>query len=235
MGTALFHRHVSLATGSGSMLKRERVRVRAACGREEGDAAEVHGESGRNRGGAYAPVETASRTAPRNRMDRRGAGALAPELGMGRVLNIFATLARHPKLLKRWLVFGDHVLGKSTLSAREREIAILRVGWLCRCEYEWGQHVVIGRMVGLSERDPTDPHGAFRARMGYLRGDPVDGRRRAARRFDDPRRDLERPGGSLRHPAAHRPRLHRRPVHARVDGAQHPGRATRRRHRGLPQ
>ncbi len=73
--------------------------------------------------------------------------------GSGRVLNIFATLARHPKLLKRWLVFGNHVLGKSTLSAREREIAILRVGWLCRCEYEWGQHVVIGRMVGLSESE----------------------------------------------------------------------------------
>jgi 4-carboxymuconolactone decarboxylase len=71
----------------------------------------------------------------------------------GRVLNIFATLARHPKLLKRWLVFGNHVLGKSSLSAREREIAILRVGWLCRCEYEWGQHVAIGRIVGLSEEE----------------------------------------------------------------------------------
>jgi alkylhydroperoxidase family enzyme len=30
-------------------------------------------------------------------------------------------------------------------------IAILRIGWLCRCEYEWGQHVVIGRKAGLSE------------------------------------------------------------------------------------
>ena len=45
----------------------------------------------------------------------------------GRVLNIFRTLAHHPKLMKRWLVFGNHVLSKSTLSARDREIAILRV------------------------------------------------------------------------------------------------------------
>ena len=40
----------------------------------------------------------------------------------GRALNIFRTLAHHPKLLKRWLVFGNHILSKSTLSEREREI-----------------------------------------------------------------------------------------------------------------
>jgi 4-carboxymuconolactone decarboxylase len=74
-------------------------------------------------------------------------------LGRGRVLNIFTTLARHPKLLKRWLVFGNHVLFKSTLSPRDREIAILRIGWLCRSEYEWGQHAVIGRDAGLTDEE----------------------------------------------------------------------------------
>jgi alkylhydroperoxidase family enzyme len=69
----------------------------------------------------------------------------------GRVLNIFATLARHPKLLKRWLVFGSHVLAKSSLSPREREILILRIGWRCGSAYEWGQHVVIGRAAGLTD------------------------------------------------------------------------------------
>ena len=71
----------------------------------------------------------------------------------GQVYNIFATLARHPHLLKRWLVFGGHVLGKSTLPAREREIVILRMGWLCRAEYEWGHHVAIGKQVGLNDDD----------------------------------------------------------------------------------
>ena len=71
----------------------------------------------------------------------------------GQVYNIFATLARHPQLLKRWLVFGGHILGKSTLPAREREIVILRMGWLCRAEYEWGHHVAIGKQVGLDEND----------------------------------------------------------------------------------
>lgn len=83
--------------------------------------------------------------------------AMDPELrvrfGDGPVLNIFRTLAHHPKLMKRWLVFGNHVLAKSSLGPREREIAILRVGWLCRAEYEWGQHVAIGKQAGLSDEE----------------------------------------------------------------------------------
>jgi alkylhydroperoxidase family enzyme len=68
----------------------------------------------------------------------------------GQVFNIFPTLARHPELLRRWLVFASHILGKSTLPARERELAILRMGWLCGAEYEWGHHVEIGQRAGLA-------------------------------------------------------------------------------------
>jgi 4-carboxymuconolactone decarboxylase len=68
----------------------------------------------------------------------------------GRVFNIFTTLARHPGLLRRWLVFASHILTKSTLPARERELAILRMGWLCRAEYEWGHHVAMGQEAGLT-------------------------------------------------------------------------------------
>jgi alkylhydroperoxidase family enzyme len=70
-----------------------------------------------------------------------------------RTLNIFGTLAHHPKLLKRWLVFGNHVLAKSTLPARDRELLILRVGWRCRAPYEWGQHVAIARQSGISDEE----------------------------------------------------------------------------------
>jgi alkylhydroperoxidase family enzyme len=76
----------------------------------------------------------------------------ATQMG-GRTLNIFRTLAHHPKLLKRWLVFGNHVLVKSTLSPRERELLILRTGWNCHAEYEWGQHAVIGKQIGLTDAD----------------------------------------------------------------------------------
>ncbi len=69
------------------------------------------------------------------------------------ILNIFRTLAHHPKLMKRWLVFGNHILSKSSLTPRDREIAILRVGWLCQAGYEWGQHVAIGKQAGLSDEE----------------------------------------------------------------------------------
>lgn len=78
---------------------------------------------------------------------------LQPLNTFGKVLNIFATLGRHPKLLKRWMVFGTHVLSKSTLPPRERELVILRIGWLCRAEYEWGQHAAIGRQCGLTDEE----------------------------------------------------------------------------------
>ena len=69
----------------------------------------------------------------------------------GNIYNIFRTLAHHPDLLRRWLVFATHVLSKSTLSDRDREIAILRTAWQCRSEYEWGQHVQIGKRCGLDD------------------------------------------------------------------------------------
>jgi 4-carboxymuconolactone decarboxylase len=71
----------------------------------------------------------------------------------GEPLNIFGTLAHHPKLLRRWLVFATHVLSKSTLPPRDREILILRIGWLCRSSYEWSQHVAIGKGCGLTDDD----------------------------------------------------------------------------------
>jgi 4-carboxymuconolactone decarboxylase len=71
----------------------------------------------------------------------------------GEPLNIFGTLAHHPKLLRRWLVFATHVLSKSTLPPRDREILILRIGWLCRSIYEWSQHVAIGKGCGLTDDD----------------------------------------------------------------------------------
>jgi alkylhydroperoxidase family enzyme len=76
----------------------------------------------------------------------------ASDRGTG-IFNIFRTLANHPKLLKRWLVFGNHVLAKSTLPARDRELLILRTGWLCGAAYEWAHHVEIASQIGLGEAD----------------------------------------------------------------------------------
>jgi alkylhydroperoxidase family enzyme len=71
----------------------------------------------------------------------------------GRDLNIFATLAHHPRLLKRWSAFGGTLLYRGELPARERELLILRTAWNCQADYEWGQHVEIGRAAGLSDHE----------------------------------------------------------------------------------
>ena len=84
-----------------------------------------------------------------------------------RSLNIFATLAHHPKLMKRFLVFGNHVLGKSTLAPRDRELLILRTGWNCRAPYEWGQHVAVARGSGVTDDEIT---GAVRILDSVLLG-----------------------------------------------------------------
>jgi len=47
------------------------------------------------------------------------------------ILNIFATMARAPKALARFLEWGNYILSRrNSLSSRQREIVILRVGYL---------------------------------------------------------------------------------------------------------
>ena len=71
----------------------------------------------------------------------------------GQVLNIFKVLLNHPRLVRNWGRFGNYILQGSTLSAREREIAILRIGWLNQAAYEWEQHVLVGKRSGLSDAE----------------------------------------------------------------------------------
>ena len=78
---------------------------------------------------------------------------LTSRLRNGRVLNVFSTMARHPKMAEAWLTFASYILGRSTLPVRDREILILRIGFLCRSEYEFGQHTLIGKRAGLSPEE----------------------------------------------------------------------------------
>lgn len=98
-----------------------------------------------NDGGAprVAPVDHANLTDAQRT-------ALEPLGPMGS-LNIFRTLAVHPKLLRSWLPFGGRLLQGSALSSRHRELVILRTAARCGSDYEWGQHVGIGRDAGLTD------------------------------------------------------------------------------------
>jgi alkylhydroperoxidase family enzyme len=66
-------------------------------------------------------------------------------------LNIFRTLAHNEDLSKAFRRFGAHLLAGGVLPARERELVILRVGWRCGSEYEFGQHHAIGANEGLTD------------------------------------------------------------------------------------
>ncbi len=65
--------------------------------------------------------------------------------------NILSTFVRHPALTKEFLRFNVHLLFRSTLPPRLRELAILRVAHRTDSEYEWGQHVKMGLREGLTE------------------------------------------------------------------------------------
>jgi 4-carboxymuconolactone decarboxylase len=71
----------------------------------------------------------------------------------GTDLNIFATLAHHPKLLTRWSGFGGVLLYGGHLSDRDRELLIMRTGYLCGSHYEWGQHVAFANAAGISDEE----------------------------------------------------------------------------------
>lgn len=97
----------------------------------------------------------------KQRISMRDLSTMAPEdreaieknaMG-GRIFNIFKVLAHHPKLVKRWTPFAGHILGKQTLPFRDRELLILRIGWLNQAEYEFAQHELIARRGGVSDAD----------------------------------------------------------------------------------
>ena len=93
-----------------------------------------------------APVEDADLTEEQRT-------ALAPMSTNGRPpLNIYRTLVHAPKALTRFLEWGVYVLSRrNNLPAREREIVILRTGFLCKSGYEFTQHTGIGRREGLTD------------------------------------------------------------------------------------
>lgn len=73
--------------------------------------------------------------------------------GSGVPMVIFRTMARHPRLLEGYNVLADFFRARQELSARDRELVILRTAWRSGSEYEWTQHAAIGAQVGLSQEE----------------------------------------------------------------------------------
>ena len=82
-----------------------------------------------------------------------GAPAATIADGLAELPEIILTMLRHPDLFARQAEIGLQLLGQGALAARDRELAILRVAWLCQAPYEWGEHVHIGKSVGVSSEE----------------------------------------------------------------------------------
>jgi alkylhydroperoxidase family enzyme len=68
----------------------------------------------------------------------------------GAPLNVFATLAHLPDLLRRVNALGGYFFVKGGIAVREREMVILRTAAFIGSEYEIGQHRWIGAKAGLT-------------------------------------------------------------------------------------
>ena len=60
---------------------------------------------------------------------------------------------KHPGLYQVQMQSGNALGRNGCIPARERELAILRVSWLSRAPFEWGEHLVHGKKSGLSDED----------------------------------------------------------------------------------
>lgn len=59
------------------------------------------------------------------------------------------TMIKHPALFKCQMEMGN-MLYNGKIPVRERELAILHNAWLCQAPFEWGQHVIIAKRIGIS-------------------------------------------------------------------------------------
>ena len=71
----------------------------------------------------------------------------------GRFPNLLTTLANHPKFFEKYMGIAPYFASESTLPPREREILILRMGWICRAEFEFGWHTLYGKSAGLTDEE----------------------------------------------------------------------------------
>ncbi len=67
--------------------------------------------------------------------------------------HVLNTLGQHPELAKPFLAFNRYLLMSSTLPARLRQIAILRVSWVRKARYVWSSHLRTSLRNGLSADD----------------------------------------------------------------------------------
>ena len=67
------------------------------------------------------------------------------------IFNAFRVIAHSPHILPSFMSMGKILFEKVELSAKLRELAILRVATLSESEYEWVQHIAVAPQAGVTE------------------------------------------------------------------------------------
>jgi len=80
----------------------------------------------------------------------------------GRVINLWKALGHLPYIGLNYQRMGNSLLKGEGLSPKLRELAVLRVGSLTRCAYEFTQHTRIALQAGL-RKSQIDALGNWRA------------------------------------------------------------------------
>lgn len=75
--------------------------------------------------------------------------SVSGEPSLENVPEIVPTMLRHPELFKGVMALSTQLQARGTLTARDRELAILRSAWLSQAPYEWGEHVAIAKQAGV--------------------------------------------------------------------------------------
>ncbi|MBX3313306.1 MAG: carboxymuconolactone decarboxylase family protein [Actinobacteria bacterium] len=74
-----------------------------------------------------------------------------PRDGRSKGVNALGTFLHHPTLARSFHTFNGHILFATTLSARQRELVILRVAHLRSSQYEWDQHVLLAHDAEITD------------------------------------------------------------------------------------
>ena len=67
--------------------------------------------------------------------------------------NVFRTFVHNPPADRVRGAINTHVNSGSTLQPRHREMLLMRIGVLCRSEYEYAAHARVGRKLGMTDAD----------------------------------------------------------------------------------
>ena len=66
-------------------------------------------------------------------------------------VNVLATMAHNRNVSRALGTFAQTVLFDDGMTRRDIELTVLRMGWNCQSEYEFGQHTLFGREAGLTD------------------------------------------------------------------------------------